>query len=312
MLALTRIGRKYGRRGRRGATALARDRAFVLPRPLRRPVRFFQALIDERITIPRHLGSYAATGLIGLTLVYGVTVGGHLETMLRASTSSMGFAVDDINVSGNVETSPIDVFQQIGLDGDNSSLITLDVEEARALVKQLPWVADAEVRKVYPGAIEIVISERQAFGIWQHGKDLSLIEKNGSVIAPMAEGKFVELPLFVGFGADQNAVEIDALLAGWPEVKARIKAYIRVADRRWDLRLDNGVTVLLPETRPAEALNVLVAMEQEHDLLERDIKSVDLRLADRVVVGLTDGAAERRLEALDERAKILKKRSSQT
>ena len=90
MRALTRIGRKIRRYSRGRVAVPAADRAVVLPRPLRRPVRFFHALIDERIAIPRHLGSYAATGLIGLTLAYGVVVGGHLD----GTTFASAFALD--------------------------------------------------------------------------------------------------------------------------------------------------------------------------------------------------------------------------
>ena len=64
------------------------------------------------------------------------------------------------------------------------SLVALDIEAARRKLADLPWVENAQVRKVYPKTIEVTLKEREAFGIWQHGSELSLIEKSGSVIAP--------------------------------------------------------------------------------------------------------------------------------
>ena len=94
----------------------------------------------------------------------------------------------------------------------------------------------------------------------------------------------------------------------WPDLKRRVRAHIRVADRRWDIRLDNGVTVRLPERNVDDALQRLRHLDDEKDLLARDIATVDLRLSDRVTIGLTDRASSRRDNALDARERLLKKR----
>ncbi len=285
----------------------AAEAGVVLPRVLRKPARLFTALVDGRVVIPPHTGTRAATLLFALTGLYGVVEGGHFRALMETVTAATGFAVERVDVAGNIETSPIDVVQRLGLDGGTST-VTLDVEAARAAIMTLPWVADAQVRKTYPDVIDVKLTERRAFAIWQHGRELSLIEKDGNVIAPFANDGYMRLPLFVGLGADRHAREFDRLLDGWPRLKDRVKASIRVADRRWDIRLDNGVTVRLPENGAAGALDKLRRFEAEQGLLDRDIETVDLRLDDRITVGLTDDAAERRDTAVTERAKMLKKR----
>ena len=92
-----------------------------------------------------------------------------------------------------------------------------------------------------------------------------------------------------------------------PELRARVKAYVRVGDRRWDLRLENGLSVLLPEDQPVEALAEVARMDRENGLLSRDIVSVDMRLSDRMVVKLTPDALVRRNAALEEREKLIKR-----
>ncbi|MCZ8178137.1 MAG: cell division protein FtsQ/DivIB [Rhizobium sp.] len=288
------------------AAPLASGEAKVLPRPLRRLVRFVVSLCSGRIVLPRHLGKASLAGFYGLVCLHGVVVGGHGPIVMQTVTSKAGFAVEDVRVSGNQHTSEIDILQLLGLDG-STSLLGLDIAAARQALSQLPWVESAEVRKVYPSTVEVVLRERQAFGIWQHGSDLSLIERSGSVIAPLRDNKFASLPLFVGRDAETAAAAIDEEFSNWPAIASRVKAFVRIGGRRWDVHLDNGVIVRLPEENVAGALALLNRFDEEQQVLSRDIALVDLRLPDRVAVRLTPGALERRTAALEERRKALKK-----
>lgn len=283
----------------------------VLPRPLRRVVRFAVSLVTGRINIPRHVGTFSTFAFLGSVSLYGMSVGGHSETVAQAVTASAGFAIEDVRVSGNEQTSEIDILQLLGLDG-TTSLVAMDIEVARKKLSELPWVEYAEVRKVYPKTIEVMLKERQAFGIWQHGTELSLIERNGNIITSLRDGKFATLPLFVGRDAETRASAFEQELAGWPELKNRVRAYVRVAGRRWDLHLDNGVVLKLPEQGIHKALAVLSKLESEQGILDRDIAAVDLRLDDRTAVQLSQGALERRKEVLDARTKALKKAGAQS
>ncbi|WP_007198374.1 cell division protein FtsQ/DivIB [Hoeflea phototrophica] len=279
--------------------------AFVLPRILRRPVRAFAALASGRVTIRPHLGSVAAVVFLASTGLYGMETGGHTTTVTQALTSGVGFALEDVQVSGNVETSDIDILQQLGLDG-STSVVAIDAHAARQKLMELPWVTDAHVQKIYPRGLMVRLVERKAVGIWQHGDALSLIDVRGDVIAPLTGARHADLPLYVGLGADRHSDELEARLLFHPELRARVKAAIRIADRRWDLRLDNGVTISLPEDNVGEALKRFAAFDAGRDVLSRDITAVDLRLDDRIALRLSEAAFERRTQALEERAKLIK------
>jgi len=301
------IGTRAGEtRSRPQASYLGGDERRVLPRPLRRIFRFGVSLVTGRTHIPEHVGTFATFAFLGSVGLYGMSLGGHAQDVAQATTAAVGFAIEDVRVSGNNETSEIDILQLLGLDG-TTSLVALDVDAARRKLSGLPWVQYAEVRKVYPRTIEVMLKERQAFGVWQHGSELSLIERNGSIIAPLRDSKFASLPLFVGKDADAAAARFVDDMAEWPEIRARVRAYVRVAGRRWDLHLDNGVVLKLPETNVPKALTVLARLEKEQGVLQRDIAAIDLRLEDRTTVELTAAAAVRRGEALEARTKALKK-----
>lgn len=279
--------------GPRRSFAMQDGGGFVLPRWLRRPARAVLRISVGDIEPPRFAATMASLALFAATGAYGAVAGGHSDAIVQALTARSGFAISDIQVTGNRYTSEIDVLQTIGLDGW-TSLIGFDAAQTRDRVAELPWVESASVRKVYPSTLEVSLVERKPFAIWQNGSRLTIIERSGGVIAPFGGGKLASLPLIVGMGATEAAPAFIDTVKRHGGLAGRVKAYIRVGDRRWDLRLDNGVTVKLPEGGEDAAIADLIELDRKFGLLSRDIVAVDMRLADRLAVRLSPEAAERR------------------
>jgi cell division protein FtsQ len=106
--------------------------------------------------------------------------------------------------------------------------------------------------------------------------------------------RFVSLPLVVGRGAETRARDFLALLSRYPQVSAVTKAAIFVGERRWNLRLKEGLDIRLPEMDVGNALAALSRLDKEDHLFSRDIVAVDMRLPDRLTVQLSDDAAKAR------------------
>jgi len=60
-------------------------------------------------------------------------------------------------------------------------------------------------------------------------------------------------------------------------ISARIKAYQRVGERRWNLILDDAVVVKLPEANWQQELDALEHLIIDEGILERDVSEIDLR-----------------------------------
>lgn len=298
---------------RRGAAPMSSDRSvafgrfrMVLPKFLRKPVRVFLRVVDGEVSVPNHIGTIGAVAFLALTGAYGAILGGHAPEVVKVTTSTFGFAIEDVKVVGNKETSEIDILGALGLDGE-TSLVGLSASDAQAAVAGLPWVESVDVFKVYPNTIQISIHERTALAVWQNGTELSVIDADGRIIVPFTGGRSALLPLVIGAGADQQVKLLMAQMAAYPKIAQDVRAYARVGDRRWDLVLKNGVTLMLPEHGVSEALADIAGMEAKAGLLSRDIASVDLRLDDRVVVKLTPEAMVQRVEYLKARDKAPKR-----
>ena len=113
----------------------------------------------------------------------------------------------------------------------------------------------------------------------------------GDVIAE-ADVRHLGLPQVVGEGANTSAAEFLTEIANYPELTSRAKAYIRVGQRRWNIALGDGPSILLPEHNWRRALADINQLQHGKRLLDRDIVQVDMRLADRLVIKMDPETAE--------------------
>lgn len=282
--------------------ALGRLRAFRISFVGRKLAAGARAV--SRVSFPG-FNTFAAV-FLGSTALYGMSLGGHAGGVIDEIAQPLGFAIDEVDVSGNTETSEIDVLQALWSTGAQS-LPALDVELARQTLEAMPWIEKASVSKTYPDRVSISLEEKKPFALWQKDRELFLINREGREIMPYVVGRFANLPFVVGPGASDDAAEFLDAMEVVPELRARVKAYVRVGDRRWDLWLENGMTVRLPEDGAVEAAAELQRMDKETGLLSRDIAAVDLRIPERVTIRLTPGALERRNVAIKERDKLIKR-----
>jgi cell division protein FtsQ len=145
-----------------------------------------------------------------------------------------------------------------------------------------------------PGTILIRIIERRPFARWQIDGRTVLIDRDGKVLEEGAPVDFRQLRRVVGPGAADHASELFDTLTAEPALFARVRDATRVRDRRWDIELDNGVIVYLPEQAAEVAWRHLAIMDREQRLLEKAVISIDLRLPDRTVLRLSPEAAAAR------------------
>jgi cell division protein FtsQ len=230
---------------------------------------------------------------------------GSLKDARDAAANSAGFRIASIALSGERHVSREEILSVAGVTG-TTSLLFFDVEDARDRLKANPWIADATVLKLYPDRLQIGIKEREAFALWQQAGRISVVAGDGTVLEPYANPRLRSLPLVVGLGAAARASEILPLLDRYPELRDQVRASVLIGERRWNLRLRNGLDVRLPETGIEQALVTLAALDKDKKLLSRDIIFVDLRLNDRVTVQLSEAAATARAEALKDK-KLAKK-----
>src|SRR6185312_9584826 len=250
------VGDSVGRMLEKPVQRHARSRR----RGLRARLPTFPRVAVENCLPPRRgVGIAASLLLVASALSYGVIKGQHLPEVIDwgkdardAAANSLGFRIAEVSLSGEKEVSREEILATAGVTG-RASLLFLDADAARARLMANPWIADAAVLKLYPDRLQITITERHAFALWQKDGRVQVIAADGTVLEPYVERRYVKLPLVVGKGAQRQAKDFLDVLVRYPEIASRVRASILVAQRRWDVLLKNGIDVELPENDPAVA-----------------------------------------------------------
>ena len=312
-----RLARKAGSRSnpeKKSSQRASRTRANA-PKPELRPAPL-PVFDDQHRTgllavierwLPRGVGVAASVVLIACAGIFGAIKGGHADAFVgavsdtrNAAANAVGFRITNVSIVGRKQLTPDEILAIGGING-RSSLLFLDVSDVRDRLKGDPWIGDATVQKLYPGKLQIDITERAPYALWQQDGKVSVISADGSVLEPFVASRFTNLPLVVGKGAETRAKDFLELLALYPQVKSQVKAIVFVGERRWNLRLTNGLDIHLPETNINGALTVLTKLDQDDSLFSRDITAIDMRLPDRLTVRLSEDAAKAREELVKDK-----------
>jgi cell division protein FtsQ len=226
----------------------------------------------------------------GLYGVYQLSRSSLGESALQYATDRMldgsahlGLVVTDIKVEGRETTDRETILTALGAR-PGTAILAMNPRRAKEQLETLPWVRSAVVERRLPDTLYVRLVERKPLALWQHGGKLELIDQEGGVIPVTRLDRFAKLPLVVGEGAARHAAKLLDMLATEPDLASRVSAAIRVGGRRWNLRIDNAIDVLLPTETPANAWAQLARLERSSAILKRDVQTVDVRLPDRLVL----------------------------
>ncbi|MSP05413.1 MAG: FtsQ-type POTRA domain-containing protein [Acetobacteraceae bacterium] len=205
-----------------------------------------------------------------------------MQTRLTAGTANAGLRLRQIDIEGRVNTAEPLLRAAIGVHLDEA-ILSVSLTAMKARIETLSSVQSVVIERQLPDRLVVRLYEREPLAIWQNQGKFSLIDRAGRVVErDLAESQ--DLPLIVGAGAPQAAALMLDVLNRHPALLSRMVAAIRVGERRWNLRLQTGADVMLPEGHEDVAIARLMSLHQDQGLLDRPLKSIDLRLPDRLII----------------------------
>ena len=232
--------------------------------------------------------------------------------------SADALTVTRISIAGNTRMSRGEVMALLeGLRGEN--MLTVSLEGWRERLLSSPWVADAIMRRVFPGPASVLISEREPIGIGRIGDHLYLIDHQGTIIDEFGPNYAeFDLPIIDGLasGRRAGALLIDegrAALATRllrdlqrrPDLLKRV-SQIDVTDGRDAAVILKGDTALvrMGDARFVERLQSYLDLAPALRERVRNIDYVDLRFDERVYVRPRAAGPISRRGAVDRSARL--------
>ena len=161
----------------------------------------------------------------------------------------------------------------------NKPLFNIDLDKISEELLNNTWVEEVvAVSRKLPREIEIIIREKTPIALWQINQKFYLTDTNGDIIETKYLGNFKNLLHVVGEGANVYAQDLIDKLYKYPEIERNITSAIRKGARRWDLLMQNGTIIQMPESGFDNALEYLHKMNIEKRLQKEKIKFLDLRI----------------------------------
>lgn len=236
----------------------------------------------------RRMVTWTFLGVGGAAVLAGATwfgVPGMIGGAIAESTGRAGMRVEQVDITGLKKMDRETVYA-VALENQAAErpLLAVDLDAVRKRLLAYGWIADAYVSRRFPDRLLIHIVEREPAAIWQNEGQLTLIDANGVLLAPIdADHMPAGLPLVIGPGAAQQEAAYQQLLAAAPALRPRVKAATWVGNRRWDITFDSGETLLLPQDNAAQALVKFAEMEGAKPLLGKGWVRFDMRDPNKLV-----------------------------
>ncbi|WP_093116047.1 cell division protein FtsQ/DivIB [Salinihabitans flavidus] len=202
------------------------------------------------------------------------------------------FMVDLMEINGASPDVSGTIREIVPIDFPRSSF-DLDLAQIREQVMALPAISAASVRIRPGGVLRVDVTERVPVILWRTAAGLDLVDVDGVVVA-RAAGRSAHgpLPIMAGKGAAAHVDEALALFSAGEPLSDRLRGLERIGERRWDVVLDRGQRILLPERGAVQALERVIVLAEGQDMLDRDLVIVDMRLPERPTVRIAERAVQ--------------------
>ncbi len=201
--------------------------------------------------------------------------------------ASMGFETKRVSIMGRIKTSEAKIHNALGAElGESVWAFSLD--DVRDNLQDLSSIRSAHVQRLLPDTIHIELEERAPAAVWQYEGELSVIDVDGEILTDESANDYRELLVVVGEDAPDHLESLFQLLGNERDLAQRVVAAVRVGARRWNLQMERGVMVQLPEEDPERAWGYLAQMENSQKILQKSISKIDMRMGDRVFIKMDE------------------------
>ena len=133
------------------------------------------------------------------------------------------------------------------------------------------------ITKTSENLLKIKIEEKNIIGLTNIKNRDYLIDEFNNLIETKITPKLFHLPIFNGKNSNKNANVILKLIKE-SDISINYISFSFIDNRRWDINLNNGVKILLPETNIKDTLKLLKKINTKHYILKGNFVEIDLRI----------------------------------
>lgn len=196
------------------------------------------------------------------------------------------FCITKIEVEGQEKLSKDTILKQAAIPKQRS-IFRVDLREVSRRIAQVSRVKKAEVRRVFPSTLLVLVQERVPFAYLEKRAHLWEVDEEGVVIGEAVEKQ--HLPLITGSGVSPDKaqrIEMGVkILANFQKSGLPLSRIDIINENSIVGYLEKGPRVYLGENHHLGYLSYLPLILQDAKRVDRRVKYLDLRFDRQVVVG---------------------------
>ena len=135
------------------------------------------------------------------------------------------FRINEIEINGCIITTP-DSLKKFANISYEMNMLTIDPEAIKDRLLSHPWIARAEIRRIWPDRLAISIKEYRpnALIVQDEEEGFNYLDRNGKIFAAVTSGQDLDFPVITGLDAFNTTEEKERLLR-------EATSFLRLAER---------------------------------------------------------------------------------
>ncbi len=190
-----------------------------------------------------------------------------------------GATVRSITVSADPKPKDFTALTMAAKQSGNRTY-SINLTELNQRIKNTPGVKNSAVRRRPNGNLDVRAQMYTAVALWTDDTSYFPLSADGKRINRPTDTRDALTVLFRGPVPD----DISSITAAAHTMIEHVDYLEWIEGRRWNLVTPHGITVMLPESNPTGAISALIVLNNNHKILSRDIRMIDMRDDARILV----------------------------
>ena len=217
-----------------------------------------------------------------LYFVIAIILGIYFAT--RMITTGLGHGklatIHNVIISTDTPDSDLTAVQTVAAAGLGAKTNSLNIDSLNRRIDEVPTVQHSATRRMPNGTLRVMVHFYNAVAQWTDGVAFYPLASDGTIIRTPSDARDTTAVVFRGM-LPENLSEITAAAR---TIISDIDYMEWIENRRWNIITNGGITVMLPENDPVAAIRGLHSLNEKQHILAKDINTIDMRDAARILI----------------------------
>lgn len=188
--------------------------------------------------------------------------------------------VNNISITADKSDKDLSAIVAAATLAPNTNSYSVDLDMMNTRISGVPGVKNSAVRRLPNGNLIVKVSMHQAVALWTDGEHFYPLSADATIVNKPTDIRDASHVVFRG-KIPKNITDITNAAHN---LVGELDYMEWIENRRWNMHTKDGIVIMLPEDEPLAAIGTLIALNNNHKILTKQIKMIDMRDSARILV----------------------------